>query len=686
MPGKRALILTITFLICVLVRVPFSSATPAIVNGTSPPSSGGTAETTRAWAQDAAAVSKPSTTWYLAEGCTAEAFETWVLVQNPGSKAAAVKLTYMTVEGQRDGPAFELAPFSRKTVNVSDTLPGATEVSTLVESDNPVVVERAMYGSSRRWATGAAGVTEPGTDWFLAEGSTGKGFETWVLIQNPTEKSANVSMTYMTETGQLSGPSFKLAPYTRKTVNVADTVPGAWGVSTRVQSDSPVVVERAMYGDDRVWAHASAGVREPAGTWYLAEGSTADGNNTWILVQNPRPENASVQLTYMTPSGPVKGQTALLAPQSRQTFYVGDVVPNMWEVSTVVESDSPVVVERAVYGPSRQWATDSAGVTEPGIEWYIAEGSTGSGFETWVLVQNPMATAASVSMTYMTDNGQLAGPSFQLAPRTRKTVNVADTVPGAWGVSTRVQSDSPVVVERAMYGDRRAAVQPVTLMKGTAFETTAYVITSGGGSGEVPTLMVIGGVHGDEEAGYRTAEKLTGALLSRGRLIVLPRANQPAIASHTRQANKDLNRSFPGLENGANEDRLAWEIMELARTNDIDLLLNLHTADQFNLLDPSALGQTIVFDDRAILATAEQAAGEANRSIGDPVERFAPLVKPIPTSATYEVYYRQGKPAYGIEACTKLGLWAECRDQLLVIKAFADRMGVSVDNWNDLLR
>jgi len=68
-------------------------------------------------------------------------------VQNPGSKAAAVRLTYMTGQGRSDGPDFTLAPFSRKTVNVADTLPDAAEVSTVVDSSGPVVVERAMYGS-----------------------------------------------------------------------------------------------------------------------------------------------------------------------------------------------------------------------------------------------------------------------------------------------------------------------------------------------------------------------------------------------------------------------------------------------------------------------------------------------------------------------------------------------------------
>ena len=97
--------------------------------------SAGAAATTRAWAHDAAAVSEPSTTWYLAEGCTAEGFETWVLVQNPGSRAASVELTYMTGKGVSAGPKFTLAPFSRKTVDVADTLRAAAEVSTIVESN-----------------------------------------------------------------------------------------------------------------------------------------------------------------------------------------------------------------------------------------------------------------------------------------------------------------------------------------------------------------------------------------------------------------------------------------------------------------------------------------------------------------------------------------------------------------------
>jgi hypothetical protein len=44
-----------------------------------------------------------------------------------------------------------------------------------------------------------------------------------------------------------------------------------------------------MYGGNRTWAHDSIGVTAPAPVWYLAEGSTEGGMETWVLVQNPNP-------------------------------------------------------------------------------------------------------------------------------------------------------------------------------------------------------------------------------------------------------------------------------------------------------------------------------------------------------------------------------------------------------------
>jgi hypothetical protein len=104
------------------------------------------------------------------------------------------------------------------------------------------------------------------TTWYLAEGSTGGdprgGFETWVLIMNPGDQEAAVKLTYLTPQGEREGPELLLGPGTRDSICVADTVPGEWSVSTRVESDRPVIAERSVYWNGRQCGHDSVGIPE----------------------------------------------------------------------------------------------------------------------------------------------------------------------------------------------------------------------------------------------------------------------------------------------------------------------------------------------------------------------------------------------------------------------------------------
>ena len=115
---------------------------------------------------------------------------------------------------------------------------------------------------------------KPATEWYLAEGSTNGGFETWVLIQNPGETGTTAQVTYMTPAGEIPGPSVSLAPKSRVSINVADTVPNEWSVSSKVTANDPIIVERSCYWNNRQGGHESIGVTNPSSTWYLAEGST----------------------------------------------------------------------------------------------------------------------------------------------------------------------------------------------------------------------------------------------------------------------------------------------------------------------------------------------------------------------------------------------------------------------------
>jgi len=130
--------------------------------------------------------------------------------------------------------------------------------------------------------------------------------------------------------------------------------PGVWDV----------YLENDMDGQGDTLAGAFT-VTEPlptTNTWYLAEGCTGAGFETWVLVQNPEATDVTVDLTFMTGSGPQNGpQDFRIAANSRHSFLLNDYVTD-WDVSTKVTSEGGnVICERAMYGNARTWAHDSIG-------------------------------------------------------------------------------------------------------------------------------------------------------------------------------------------------------------------------------------------------------------------------------------------------------------------------------------
>jgi predicted deacylase len=103
-----------------------------------------------------------------------------------------------------------------------------------------------------------------------------------------------------------------------------------------------------------------------------------------------------------------------------------------------------------------------------------------------------------------------------------------------------------------------------------------------------PTLLVLGGIHGDEINGMEIVRRLIfdkKAKPERGAIICIPIVNVMAFLNLERKFadGRDLNRSFPGNKNGSLAAQVAFtiskEIIPLA-----DFVIDLHTGgeDKFN--------------------------------------------------------------------------------------------------------
>ncbi len=141
-------------------------------------------------------------------------------------------------------------------------------------------------------------------------------------------------------------------------------------------------------------------------------------------------------------------------------------------------------------------------------------------------------------------------------------------------------------------GGRAAATTPTRtshkILAGTHHETTVHVYDS---DVDGPTTFVVGGMHGEEPAGYRAAEHVANWRVQSGRLVVLPFAHTDAIEKGVR-GEYDLNRQFPPTGGLCSTD-LAQAIWDEIVSYDPDLVIDLHSSKGIYKSSDGGVGQAM---------------------------------------------------------------------------------------------
>ncbi len=224
-----------------------------------------------------------------------------------------------------------------------------------------------------------------------------------------------------------------------------------------IESDTDIDIAR--FSNWNTGWHASEAARATSTTWYFAEGVVAPGFASFVLLMNPGPAPADVAMTFLGEHGAPLTHDVRLEPASTRTVWLDAEVPQLAGTSfgMVVESSAGIVAERSTYlvGADAQLGGGSGalGVVAPRAEWYFAEGATGELFSTYLLLANPSATDADVTITVHSDAGTLATVTRRVAALRRTSIDMATIAPGlgaaVFGMSIR--SSAPIVAERAMW-------------------------------------------------------------------------------------------------------------------------------------------------------------------------------------------------------------------------------------------
>jgi len=222
------------------------------------------------------------------------------------------------------------------------------------------------------------------------------------------------------------------------------------------------------------------------------------------------------------------------------------------------------------------------------------------------------------------------------------------------------------------------------------------------GSKPGKTLLIIGGIQGDEPGGFLAADFYVDFSLEQGNLIVVPRANFPSILKKERQINQDMNRKFMD-DNTLNYEAKVVDVLKKLICES-DCFLNLHEGSGFYRptwvspkQNPKKYGQSVIADasilDRGtdkepvdLEAMAAIVIEKINMNIKDDSLFFHfnnhrtnhpdSIHKEQRRSASYYAFNICKIPAFGIESAKVLPLEQKVRQHIYAINGFMDILDI----------
>lgn len=223
---------------------------------------------------------------------------------------------------------------------------------------------------------------------------------------------------------------------------------------------------------------------------------------------------------------------------------------------------------------------------------------------------------------------------------------------------------------------QKSSVTVDTIAAGTKYETNLYVIKSGRPG---PVVMIVGGVHGNETAGYKAAEQLKNTSIGKGTLLVLPHANQLAINAGRRYVNgQDLNRAFPSRGGTRSSNVLANNILKTMDDYNVDWVMDMHEGyDYSKSSSNSSVGQTLIYyPDTQTRSVARSIVSSLNSNISGTYKDFSLLQYPIGGSLACAAAKSFGANSFILETCSNVSLSTRINYQLKAANILLNSLGM----------
>jgi hypothetical protein len=386
---------------------------------------------------------------------------------------------------------------------------------------------------------------------FFADGYTGAGYREYLSLLNPRPRVLRAELTIYRADGATRGLGLRLAPLSRRTLDVNVLAPQA-STALKVEMDAPAVVERALYAGN---GQMVAGAPLPSRRWYVAEAYVGAGFRDALRIFNPSDLAATIAITAYRSDGSMRLAHRVVAGGTRLDVTLDDIAPH-GAVGLQIRSSEPTVVESVVNVPHASGPSSAMALVSPSRLWLFPDGGTLPGNREYIAVLNPGSTPATVRLHPVTAGGYGRALRLRVGPHARATYAL-HTLTHRAGIAAVITSDRPIVAQEIRYASSGA----VTVVNGAPAPARVWGLAegyTGGGFKQWITLLNPGartatvavkliGPHGlarlvrvRERPYHRDYLSVTHLhLLHPGPVAAVVTANRPIVAGRTMIFNAD---------------------------------------------------------------------------------------------------------------------------------------------------